>query len=918
MRSGYRSGMRYGRRNSGASQVIVLGNLITDAQTPYSLGFEIPVITSLPYTATAELYYTPSGGSEQRAPDMIRLRSDLGSYWNRNEGFAGAIWDLQENTSYSLRIRVVNGTESAQATTVIATRQLASDTSAQAADTVLTQGTTQGQAQAALDAASNGNIIEFQGTHAYGGLIVPLGTDNLTIRGDYRDTAIVGDGASTWLETRANGTVIETLTIQGASPGTDYAIEVDGRQSTAGRASITGFTLRHCIINSRRGVKCQHGVNTEIYDVDIYDNDFNGYWSWSDIVSKKNGGTISDTWNDAAIQLTGQGHFVSQNTFSGYGDALKIQDDTAIFNTNILVQLNDVLWGGDDGLEFEDAYRNCVAYKNRLSNLSHGLSKQPVFTSGGPNYFVRNVIVNPYDNPQKLKYAGATWPPNGLAFVHNTFVRTNGESGSPTTTWYHPQTALDPANTQFLNNLWCNADPSAGRHIWMDVGTTLNEGVIDGNAYYPDLSFQLNGVTRNDFASAQGESSYPAGYNSGDFENNGQALTSQPFAQGVSALGANWETQVEEFDARLSSSTPAQTGAISLPGYSASSPGAIEYGDSLPAYGEQFTASALKQTADALSSGQSTTFDPPTPAQMTVGGDCMINFCHRFHYDHARRVVHFLGKASVSGGSNVKHIRYDLATGTWSQVGPDDPYGTPGTGHGYDEATVDSDGDFYYREEWNPYAFVFSYATQTWSTTSSQSGTDWQQIATSYTWHPNLFGAGSGGNVHCTRGDQHAWRKSDGQWFTMSPSIGLTSTSYHFFGCYVASLDKVLCGGGNDDGRDVIHVPAGAGDGVTASMSVYRGSLPIDCGTSNSQNLIIEDPRGTGVMILETSSAQRVWTSPTALPGTWSLESFTHPFYQSSGCGVFACCTFPQYGVLWGLSIDAAGGNVESQLWKPG
>ena len=131
----------------------------------------------------------------------------------------------------------------------------------------------------------------------------------------------------------------------------------------------------------------------------------------------------------------------------------------------------------------------------------------------------------------------------------------------------------------------------------------------------------------------------PNGYKGATWEASGAADATQPFAAGIAQFGADWQTRVTGFDARLSVGHSFNSGAISLPGISQNARGALESGASLPVYGA-FN-SALSVAAAALLPGQSVDFTSPTEAQYTQSGggksDTLGNYMARFHYDATTR-----------------------------------------------------------------------------------------------------------------------------------------------------------------------------------------------------------------------------------------------------------------------------------------
>src|SRR5205823_4639731 len=121
--------------------------------------------------------------------------------------------------------------------------------------------------------------------------------------------------------------------------------------------------------------------------------------------------------NDDGIHVEGTGHVIAHNTISGFGDAMKTEQDGAV---SVDFVGNDVLWTYDNGIELDGSLRNTRALRNRFTNTFATLSFQPIF--GGPAYAIRNVLVNVADEQFKL-HARGTDPTVGAVIYHNTIVR---------------------------------------------------------------------------------------------------------------------------------------------------------------------------------------------------------------------------------------------------------------------------------------------------------------------------------------------------------------------------------------------------------------------------------------------------------------------------------------------------------------
>jgi hypothetical protein len=97
-------------------------------------------------------------------------------------------------------------------------------------------------------------------------------------------------------------------------------------------------------------------------------------------------------WNIDGIKFNGNDLTICHNTLSGFGDTI---DNHPLNPTNNLdVYGNDILFGGDDGIEIDGDTHNARIFENRVSNSGTGISVQPDIANPGPYYIYRNVIYN--------------------------------------------------------------------------------------------------------------------------------------------------------------------------------------------------------------------------------------------------------------------------------------------------------------------------------------------------------------------------------------------------------------------------------------------------------------------------------------------------------------------------------------------
>jgi hypothetical protein len=314
--------------------------------------------------------------------------------------------------------------------------------------------------------------------------------------------------------------------------------------------------------NVNRGIYAKSGTNRNFY---ICDNVLEGVHTWPN--------TSSSTWNDEGITISGEGHTVCHNTVSGFGDALGLANSTNIPNIAIDFYGNDVLWTGDDAFELDFAHRNVRAFDNRATNISMGVSLQPVW--GGPVYIFRNVFLNIRASAYKLNN-----DPSGFFIYHNTSARTLGTGNWGAYAWTslgYTQSDGDPAyaaNFQMKNNILIGQ--SAPAYVTTDL--ILED--IDYNGWLPDGAFRFVTTWLN-FADLQSNSPYEA---------NGRILDGNTFTVPLT-LPADYTTFWSDTDVTLGQNSLAIDAALLLPnindGYQGNAPdlGAIEHGEPMPAYG---------------------------------------------------------------------------------------------------------------------------------------------------------------------------------------------------------------------------------------------------------------------------------------------------------------------------------------------
>jgi hypothetical protein len=467
---------------------ISAGEIEFDPSTIQTIGVSLPVLAGDEnYDAAVRVSYRPAGTSDwKEALPLQRIRPDtlsraVPSAFPIAEQFAGSIFDLSPASAYEVRL-VIEDPDGGSTTRT---------------------GRTETRA-VPRDAPQSAHVVEVDSDDALAkalararpGDVITLG------RGRYKGP----------LRVERSGTVADPIVVKGRgreetsieSPGEEYGVRIAGshvhlEDMTVG-SSIWGVAIadatdvvirRTHIRNVDYGINVRSGENRDVY---ICDNVLEGRGVvWPD--------TSNRTWNYEGIVLTGSGHVICHNTLAGFGDALGLSQPGMIPNRAIDFYGNDVLWGGDDGIELDYSERNVRAFRNRFGNVAMGISFQPVW--GGPVYAVRNVIYNTAIAPYKLNQE-----PSGFFILHNTSIRAG---------WAWLQYGNSVSNFSFHNNLTIGTDKA------VYVMPYLQLAGIDYNGWSPDGEFKFD-YSWDGFSSLRWKSPY---------ERHGRLLTSPVFLSGI-------------------------------------------------------------------------------------------------------------------------------------------------------------------------------------------------------------------------------------------------------------------------------------------------------------------------------------------------------------------------------------------------
>jgi hypothetical protein len=479
-------------RLASADDVLHVGAPVLDPPTLVALGVSLPITGDDNFNASVTLRYRVTGTTAWRdAMPLVHVHVEAVTNLTVAPQFAGSIIDLAPDTAYDLELHATDGDGGIDITLMLAghTRPVPIAEPAHAHVVAVTDAAS---LAAALGHAQAGDEIQLaNGTYSGAFTIQASGTaaDPIVIRGASEDGAILDGGGCNpcnVLEIYGSFVHLENVTIQHASRALRFQTAA-ATDNVVRRVHIKDVTL---------------GIGSQPDQANFYiaDNILEGRLVWpcvyaSDDLACNNdgGGTVAHGLhaNDDGIHLEGNGHVVAHNQLSGFGDAMKTQQDGAV---SIDFYGNDVLWSYDNALELDGSARNTRSLRNRFTNGYDPISFQPIY--GGPVYSIRDVFVNVADEEFKL-HSNGTVPTVGAMILHATVVRSTRAL----------QIATDIAplyftveNSLLVGPTTLDADHHAVRWDVPGVAT----GTFDYNGFYPDGQFEYGygamGTTYPSFA----------------------------------------------------------------------------------------------------------------------------------------------------------------------------------------------------------------------------------------------------------------------------------------------------------------------------------------------------------------------------------------------------------------------------------
>ena len=395
--------------------------------TPEQLSLFIP--SSLPIEATATVRYRKVGSATWIVGHPLhRIRPGFAdSRMTVEDGFAWPMIGLTPGTSYEVEVTIAYGAQRTVDTGVMTTRALPA--AAGTPTKMISTGATSAQIQAILDNLVPGDVVHIAaGTYSVDNLLLRRSgtvSQPIHVRGESRGKVFLRDSTGAIIHLLdASDLVVENLTLEGS--GVDSGIAASSTGITFDNSYIPErVTIRNTtIIGVDRGID----VAGEARQVLVYNNTLIGnnrwdqdYYPYGGQGPPGSGDGKPDIdqnvfWNDDGIRITGQGNAAFNNTLSGFGDALAIENGYKSIGVHFY--RNDIRMTGDDAIEGDYGYRNITFYDNRVQNAMTLVSLDPIW--GGPFLAARNIGINIGHDPYKLLKKNT-----GHFFYNNTVVRTD-------------------------------------------------------------------------------------------------------------------------------------------------------------------------------------------------------------------------------------------------------------------------------------------------------------------------------------------------------------------------------------------------------------------------------------------------------------------------------------------------------------
>jgi hypothetical protein len=546
-----------------ADNLLHPGTPILDRPTLTTLGVQLPLTGDDNFNATVAVQYRVSGTATwQTGLPLFRVHPETVAGYTVAPQFGGSIFDLRPATTYDIQLHVVDPDGVDQ------TFNLTGTTRPVPADPITPNVRNVSDVSsliAALNTAAPGDVITLaNGFYPVQFLSISAAgtpTNPIVIRGASEDGVILDGGncdACNVVEVYGGGYVhIERMTIQNGLRAIRFQQE----------GAAANVVRRVHVKNVQWGITGRNN-QTDMY---IADNIVEGRLAWP-LTNDSDGGVHA---SDDGIAVYGFGHVVAHNQISGFGDAMKTEQDGARAAD---FYGNDIVFTYDNGIELDASEGNVRCFRNRFMNNYTPISVQPIH--GGPAYIFRNVVVNVAGEQLKF-HALAVTPqqePSGVLVYHNTFL------APASTTDLNMQTPAASHYFEIANNLFLAAPDTAP--VAVNWTGPIDHGTFDYNGYFPDGIFAFNNPLYGGYFLKFGFASLQAL----GMEQHGVLATGPIFASGLTAP-ASYTIQMPPADATLAAGSIALDRGRVLSNindnYQGSGPdlGALELGCPAPSYG---------------------------------------------------------------------------------------------------------------------------------------------------------------------------------------------------------------------------------------------------------------------------------------------------------------------------------------------
>jgi hypothetical protein len=566
---------------SGASSnKAVPDRLIVEEPTFCCLGVEWFIKGDDNRNAIVEFHYRKAGDKTWREAMPLWQVDSTG--WIRKvpagqELFAGSIFNLEQGTSYEMKLNLRDPDGGDVEKTVTATTRT---------EPVLPKNGRVRYVAPGNGGGSGTKADPFKGLKSADAAAQPGDVMQLA-SGAYKGAWTLAKSGSAskpivWLGPSDNSAIID-------GDGGKIAVNADGLQHvwfwhlsvTNAESAITAqkssyMVVRYCHISkTENGFTATH--NPMKGNV-ILDSIFEGWVPWTldgkrltypDIVFDYNGKRYDYT-NIVGVNASGEGTVVAFNRMTAWGDGIHGSGDQPKCAQDFYN--NEISESADDGIECDEGAQNIRCFENRMTNCFQGISFQPVH--GGPVYVFRNALYNTSHCPFKLENN-----PHGALIINNTSLRAAGvEAGAM------PVFGSAPVYHIWVgNNLFAGGDNSSAIHF-----SPRPNGV----------SFDYNGYAGGPwkvFAEWAGQT-FPTLQDFQKAVKQEEHAVTMPL-KGLFASGRTYPESVDkiaplsENDLRLASGTAAVDAGWAFPGitdgFAGKAPdlGAYELGSELPHYG---------------------------------------------------------------------------------------------------------------------------------------------------------------------------------------------------------------------------------------------------------------------------------------------------------------------------------------------